>query len=318
MMYSDEDARRRQSVDRSLVRRVGTYARPYRTMLIGFITTIVLESALALAPPFIFKAIVDDVLPGHDRVGLAWAAGGIVAAALAAAGLALVERYWSSRIGEGLIYDLRRAELFDHVQRIPLSFFTRSQTGRPRQPPQQRRDRRPTCAHRHAGHGRLERHHPGGHPGGDDRPRVAADAGRRRAAAGVHPAGEAGRPSPRRRSPATACKLNAEMNAHHDRALRRVGRAAGQAVRSHDRDRRVLDPGRRRVRDIGVRSAMLTRTFMSVMGLVGAVGTAAVYWLGGSRVIDGAITLGTLDRARRARRTDLRATHQRSRTPAST
>ena len=47
MMYSDEDARRRQSVDRSLVRRVGTYARPYRTMLIGFITTIVLESVRA-------------------------------------------------------------------------------------------------------------------------------------------------------------------------------------------------------------------------------------------------------------------------------
>ena len=54
-----------------------------------------------------------------------------MAAALADAGLALVERYLSSRIGEGIIYDLR-VSLFDHVQRMPMSFFTRDPDRRPR------------------------------------------------------------------------------------------------------------------------------------------------------------------------------------------
>lgn len=292
MMYSDEDARRRQSVDRSLVRRVGTYARPYRTMLIGFITTIVLESALALAPPFIFKAIVDDVLPGHDRVGLAWAAGGIVAAALAAAGLALVERYWSSRIGEGLIYDLR-TELFDHVQRLPLSFFTRSQTGA-----LVSRLNNDVIGAQRAFTGTL----------GTVVSNIITVAVTLVAMARLEwrltilsvillpafilPAKRIGR----RLADITrdGMQENAEMN---NIMTERFGVSGALLVKTYGSEPTELAGFSRRaarVRDIGVRSAMLTRTFMSVMGLVGAVGTAAVYWLGGSRVIDGAITLGTL------------------------
>ena len=78
------------------------------------------------------------------------------ALAFANAVLSLVQRWFSARIGEGLIYDLRVA-LFDHVQRMPIAFFTRTQTGALQIAAQQRRDRRAAGGHEHARHRRLER-----------------------------------------------------------------------------------------------------------------------------------------------------------------
>ena len=88
--------------------------------------------------------------------------------------------------------------------------------------------------------------------------------------------------------------LNVGDERHDDRAVRRVGRAAREAVRPLRRESDEFADRAGRVRDIGVRSAMYGRTFFIALGLVGAVGTAAVYWVGGRLVICGAITLGTL------------------------
>jgi ATP-binding cassette subfamily B protein len=87
----------------------------------------------------------------------------------------MVERWLSATIGEGLIYDLRSA-LFDHVQRQPIAFFTRTQTGALVSRTEQRRDRRPAGRHRHARHGRVQRRHPGHHPRRHAHPRVALTA----------------------------------------------------------------------------------------------------------------------------------------------
>ena len=127
MTYSDQEAAKRK-LDRGLVRRVGHYAKPYQGMLIGFLVTIVLEALLSLAPPLLFKAIVDNAIADKDTGYLTQLAALVVAAAVGVSLLGLAERYWSARIGEGLIYDLR-SELFDHVQRLPMAFFTRTQTG---------------------------------------------------------------------------------------------------------------------------------------------------------------------------------------------
>jgi ATP-binding cassette subfamily B protein len=110
------------------LRRIVAFARPYRRMLAVFLLLIVLDAALATTLPLIFKAIIDDgVVPG--RVGVVEALAGVVAAiAVVDAVLSLVQRWFSARIGEGLIYDMR-ARVFDHVQRQPLAFFTRTQTG---------------------------------------------------------------------------------------------------------------------------------------------------------------------------------------------
>jgi ATP-binding cassette subfamily B protein len=83
---------------------------------------------LALAPPLLFRAILDTAIPNEDRSLITTLAVVVVFAAIGDAGLAIVQRWLSSRIGEGLIYDLRVA-LFDKVQQMPVAFFTRTQTG---------------------------------------------------------------------------------------------------------------------------------------------------------------------------------------------
>lgn len=112
-----------------LVRRVVAYGRPYVGLIALFLTLIVTGAVLSVLPPLLFKEIVDrGVLRGD--VGL------VVRLALVVAGIAVVDatlslaqRWCSSRLGEGLIYDLR-TQVFDHVQSMPVAFFTRTQTGK--------------------------------------------------------------------------------------------------------------------------------------------------------------------------------------------
>jgi ATP-binding cassette subfamily B protein len=109
-------------------RRVFSYARPYKRAIIGFLLLAVLDSGLTVAVPLILRSIVDDgVTPRrtHVVVVLALIVAGI---AILDAAVGLIQRWFSARVGEGLIYDLR-TEVFVHVQRQPIAFFTRTQTG---------------------------------------------------------------------------------------------------------------------------------------------------------------------------------------------
>ena len=109
-------------------RRVLDYARPYSRQIVVFLVLVVVSSALVVAVPLLLKAIVDDGISQDDR-GLVVRLSLLVAGlALVTAALTLVQRWYSSRIGEGLIYDLRR-QVFGHVLRQPVAFFTRAQTG---------------------------------------------------------------------------------------------------------------------------------------------------------------------------------------------
>ena len=148
--------------------------RPYKKALIGFVIMVVTSAAVGCRPTLLFKALLDDAVPKGDKALVAILAFGAVALAVTSATLSLLQRFFSARIGEGLIYDMR-VTLFDHVQRLPISFFTRTQTGALMSAAQQRRHRCPASGHEHPGHGRLERDHPRRHAHGDARPRVAAD-----------------------------------------------------------------------------------------------------------------------------------------------
>ncbi len=110
--------------------RIVRFARPYRLQISLFLVLVVIDAVLIVALPLLFKQIIDEV----DRPG-----GGdrsvVVTIALVVAGLAvfdalltLFQRLLSSQVGEGLIYDLR-TRVFSHVQRMPVAFFTRTQTG---------------------------------------------------------------------------------------------------------------------------------------------------------------------------------------------
>jgi len=115
-------------IGRQVFRRVLRFARPYRAMLSAFVATIVLAAIVQLAPPLLFRQIIDEAIPQSNLGLLHVLAALVVGAAVLDAVLSFGERWWSSRIGEGLIYDMR-VMLFDHVQQMPMGFFTRSQTG---------------------------------------------------------------------------------------------------------------------------------------------------------------------------------------------
>ncbi|HUC55797.1 MAG TPA: ABC transporter ATP-binding protein [Streptosporangiaceae bacterium] len=110
------------------VRRIFSYARPYRRELITFLLIVALDAVVTVAVPLMLRGLIDDgILPRKISVviEIGLVVGGL---ALLDAVLTIGQRWFSARIGEGLIYDLR-TEVFTHVQRQPIAFFTRTQTG---------------------------------------------------------------------------------------------------------------------------------------------------------------------------------------------
>jgi ATP-binding cassette, subfamily B, bacterial len=118
----------KQKLKAGTVRRIAGYARPYRLDLTIFLLAAALDAVITVAYPVLLGLVIDKgILPRRSGV--------VLAIALVVAGLALfdaflgvVQRYFTSRVGEGLIYDLR-TQVFAHVQRQPIAFFTRAQTG---------------------------------------------------------------------------------------------------------------------------------------------------------------------------------------------
>jgi len=109
-------------------RRVLQFAKPYRARLILFGLILALSAAVGAATPLLFRYLIDHgIAEGNSRVVIVCAVAAAVLA-LVSAGLTVAERWVSSYIGEGLILDLR-TQIFDHVQQMPLAFFSRTRTG---------------------------------------------------------------------------------------------------------------------------------------------------------------------------------------------
>jgi ATP-binding cassette subfamily B protein len=109
-------------------RRILKFVRPYRVLLVWFFVVVVVDAVVSVLNPLIYRQIINVGILQHRAdliIGLALLVAGL---AIADAGLSLVQRYVSSRIGEGLVYDMR-SQLFAHVQRMPIAFFVRTQTG---------------------------------------------------------------------------------------------------------------------------------------------------------------------------------------------
>ncbi|MDA2986814.1 MAG: ABC transporter ATP-binding protein, partial [Actinomycetota bacterium] len=115
-------------IDRALVRRIFGYAGRYRGIIAFYLVTFFFVSLLSVAQPLLVPRLVDDgISQGNARV-VTITALTMAALAIVDAALGLVSRWYSARIGEGLIFDLR-TEVYDHVQRQSIAFFTRAQTG---------------------------------------------------------------------------------------------------------------------------------------------------------------------------------------------
>ena len=128
MGFRRDEAITQRRIDRVVIRRVVTYIRPYLRPLIAFLVSVIIGSIATAVTPLLLKVLIDEAIPHHDRHLVMLVALGAVGLAIFNAVLSLAQRYYSARIGEGLIYDLR-VKLFDHVQRMPIAFFTRTQTG---------------------------------------------------------------------------------------------------------------------------------------------------------------------------------------------
>ena len=104
------------------------FARPHRRRIVAFVVVGVVEAVLTVATPLLAGRVVNAIVEGSDPSVVIWLAVLIAVIAVAGTGLSLLGRFLSSSLGEGLILDLRTA-VFDHVQRMPVAFFTRTRTG---------------------------------------------------------------------------------------------------------------------------------------------------------------------------------------------
>ena len=292
MMPSDSTAVKGRKIDRSSLARVWQFARPYKVSIIGFLISILLAAAIALVPPFVFRAIIDDAIPSGNRGRIWWLASFAIAAALFDAVLAISQRWYSSRIGEGLIYDLRVA-LFDKVQRMPVAFFTRTQTG--------------------SLMSRLSNDVVGAQSAVTSTlGSVVSNVVVLLTTLGamltlewrltllslivlpvfVIPARRVGqRLQVIAREQMT---LNAQMNTQMTERFNVSGALLVKLFGRHQSEVDAFSSRASRVRDIGILSALYGRVFFVALGLVGALGAVAVYGIGAQLVVSDDLTSGTL------------------------
>ena len=274
------------------VRRAAALARPYRTMLSGFLAAQLLGALAFLVPPILFGRIIDEAIPAGDRWQLNVLAAIIVAAAFCEAGLSFIERWWSARIGEGLIFDLR-VSLYDHVQRMPIAFFTHVQTGSLIS-----RMNNDVIGAQRAFTGTLSSVVSNTIVLATTLVAMLALEWRLTLLAlallpvFIAPTKRVGR----RLQALTRQSMehNAAMNTVMTERLNVAGALLVKLFGRHDIERAGFSRSARTVRDIGVRSALYGRAFFIGLSLVGAVGAAMLYWVGAHLVISGALTVGTL------------------------
>jgi ATP-binding cassette subfamily B protein len=287
----DDEVKDRKLAD-GTVRRILGYATPYRILVIGFLITLVIDAALVVAQPLLFRRIIDQgVTPGNSQVVTTTA---IIIAVLAVfdALLTLLGRWYSSRIGEGLIYDLR-TEVYDHVQRQPVAFFTRAQTG--------------------ALVSRLNSDVIGAQQAftstlsgvvGNAISLVAVVIAMMALSWQITLASLVLLPVfliPARYMGRTLqgmtrqqMQLNAEMSTQMSERFNVAGALLVKLFGRPDEEAQQFSGKAARVRDTGVRIAMANRIFFTALTLVAALATALVYGIGGNLAITGAITVGTL------------------------
>ena len=274
------------------MKRVWQFATPYKWPIIGLLVSIFVAALLALVPPLLFRLIVDKAIPQADKNRIVTLTIVLVVAALADAVLQIVQRWYSARIGEGLIYDLRVA-LFDKVQHMPIAFFTRTQTGALIS-----RLNNDVVGAQQAVTGTL----------GSVVSNVLVLVTTLIAMlalewrltllalvvlpAFIIPARKVGvRLQDISRE---QMGLNAQMNTQMTERFNVAGAMLVKLFGRHSDEVGAFSGRAGRVRDIGITSAMYGRVFFVALGLVGALGAVAIYGIGAFMVVSGGITIGTL------------------------
>ncbi len=284
--------REKPQVTRELLRRVLKYARPYWRHLVVIIVLILLNSLLELIPPLLYRDLFDVVIPNKDYERLSLLALGMIGIPLLINGLGVAQRYLSARMGEGVIFDLRQS-LYNHLQQMSIRFFTHTKAGAIIS-----RFNSDVVGAQNAVTGTL--------------PSLVSNVFSLVTTLAVMltiewrlalfsvgvlplfliPARAFGKVlrEIRRKS----MEYNADMNNIVSETLgingallmKTFGRQGYELDRYHSTNEKV--------RDIGVRQAMIGRLLFMALGIASTIGVALTYWIGGSMVLSGAITPGTI------------------------
>ncbi|MFD0785007.1 ABC transporter ATP-binding protein [Micromonospora azadirachtae] len=279
---------------RGTAKRILAFAQPYRRDIVIFLITVVVAAVIGVATPLLAGDVIDAINRGGSEAGslvirLALVIGGL---AIADALLSLAQRWYSARIGEGIILDLR-TRVYDHVQRMPLQFFTRTQTGA-----LVSRLNNDVLGAQRAFTSTLSG--------------VVSNVIQLVLTAGVMftlswqitalslvllpvfiiPARRVGR----RLADITreAYNLDARMNATMTERFNVAGALLVKLFGQPDGEARRFAGRAERVRDIGIQSAMYSRTFFVAMLLVASLAQALTYGLGGWLAVSGNVSAGTV------------------------
>lgn len=291
-VWGDDEARKQKSFDWRLLRRVLDYARPYWWHIAGILALILVTTGLGLLTPLIFRDLIDNALTNGDSNRLNWLALGLVAIPVISGLIAVVQRRFNAAVGEGVIFDLR-VSLYQHIQRMAIRFFTNTKTGEL----MSRLNNDVVGAQRAISSTIVT---------------IISNLITVIATLAVMLALEwrltilgvlvlpffilvarwlGGR---LRLIAREQMEYNAQMNAMMNETLnisgallvKLFGRGTDEVSRFQDRAGKV--------RDTGIRQAVLGSQFFAVIGLVTVIGTALVYWVGGHLVLDGVFTVGTI------------------------
>ncbi|MGH3327659.1 MAG: ABC transporter ATP-binding protein [Streptomycetales bacterium] len=290
--YLRDESVKHQKLAPGTLRRIGGFARPFVPLIAVLLVLVVIDAVLIVVPPLLFKRIIDEGVL-EDNATLVTVLSLVVAGiAVLAAVLGIVERYYSARVGEGLIYEMR-AKVFDHVQRMPLAFFARTQTGSLIS-----RLNNDVIGAQRALTSTLSS--------------VVSNLSSLVLVAGtmfylsweitlvtlallpvfIFPAKYVGRrlQGLTRRQMQLDAVMSSTMterfNVSGALLVKLFGRPAEEDAQFSD--------SARRVRDIGIKIAMSNRVFLTSLTLVAALATALVYLIGGRLAIGGTLTVGTL------------------------
>jgi ATP-binding cassette subfamily B protein len=274
------------------VRRILPYAKPYRWALIALLLVTVVDSLIIVAVPLLLKEIIDRGILHHDTRVITVVAIIVAALAVLDGGVQYTQTYFSARIGQGLSYDLRM-QVFDHVQRQPIAFFTRAQTG--------------------SLVSRLNTDVVGAQQAITQVLTVVVSsvltlvlvlaemfylswqislAALALIPFFVIPGRVVGRKL--QQYSREQMQLNAEMGAAMHERFNVAGAILAKLYGRPRDETRLFGQGAGRVRDVGVTWAVYGRLFMIIMTLLASLITALVYGLGGALTVSGAFGIGTL------------------------
>ncbi len=282
---------RAANVTKGTMARIWRFLSPYRGRLTLYLLAIMAAAAIGSVPPLLVRALVDTLTQGGGMRQVDLLAAAMIGVALATTALSLVNRWFGSVIGEGIIYDLR-VQLYTHVQRMPVAFFTRTQTG-------------------------------------SLMSRLTSDVLDAQNAVGtaasvvsdlftlvatlvpmfilspeitslallvLPPFIVLDRVMAKRISRLSRhqMQLNADMSANMTERFNVSGALLVKLFGRPDAESSEFARRAGAVRDSGIRLALLGRYLFASLSLVGAVGTAAVYWLGGREAVAGSLGVGTV------------------------